>query len=94
VFRDFDMFGTPLPPNEADSILIIDTDAMLSLSIPTQGFQPVARRNQQIGESLRAMQRDQPAQRGRSDVGEVFNGLPLEEPFGLFTPEAPDHSSS
>jgi len=45
-----------LLPGEADPILIIDSDAVLTLPIAVKGFQSVARRNQKIGERLRTIQ--------------------------------------
>jgi hypothetical protein len=48
IIHDFDLFRVTLPPYKADSPLVIDPQAMLSLAIPFQGFQPVGRGKTQI----------------------------------------------
>jgi hypothetical protein len=48
-------------PYEADAILVVNPDAVLTLPISAQRFQAIAGRNQQIGESLRAVERSQPS---------------------------------
>ena len=42
------IFGACRSPAKTDSELIVDSDAMLTLSLPLQGLKAVARRNTQI----------------------------------------------
>ena len=91
VFGNFDMFGTSLPPREADAVLIIDSDAVLVLPVAVQPFQAIARRNQQIVQSTSTVKGNQPAKRDRRDGVELFDPFPLEKALSLRTPETPDH---
>jgi|HubBroStandDraft_6_1064221.scaffolds.fasta_scaffold176413_2 hypothetical protein len=50
IVGNFDFEGVAAPPNEADSPLIVDANAVLSLPIAAQGFEPIARRGCQIAE--------------------------------------------
>jgi hypothetical protein len=45
---NLDVIRITLIPNKAHSPLIVDSNAVLPLSIPTQGFQAVSRRNPEI----------------------------------------------
>lgn len=38
-------------PREANAILIVDSDAVLTLSLPPKAFQAIPRRKRQIGEA-------------------------------------------
>jgi hypothetical protein len=51
VIDDFDVFGAAVRPSEADSPLVVDANAVLSLPVSPQGLQPVSRRNPQIAEA-------------------------------------------
>ena len=48
VVDDFHIVGVAIPPNEADAILIIDSDAVLAFALAVQSLQPVSGRNIQI----------------------------------------------
>jgi hypothetical protein len=91
VFRDFDIFGTPLPPSETDAVLIVDADAVLSLAVTGQRFQAVARGNRKIGERLGTVESDKTPESDGSNTGKFPDPLALEEPLGLLALEAPDH---
>ena len=56
IVRDLDPFRTLVRPEEADAILIIDSDAVLTFSIPGQGLQLVAGRHGQGGEGYRGVE--------------------------------------
>ena len=56
VVYDFHIVGVAVPPNEADAILIIDTDAVLALALAMQSLQPVSGRNIQIIQGYGGMQ--------------------------------------
>lgn len=48
VVRDFDFEGMAVLPSEADAVLLVDPDAVLSASISTQPLEPVRRRHRQM----------------------------------------------
>ena len=48
VVDDLYVFGTAVSPPEADTVLVVDADAVLSAAISFQGLEPVARRDAQI----------------------------------------------
>ncbi len=93
MFRDFDVFGIAVPPYEADAVLMVDADAVLSFSAAAQRFKPVARWHQEIGRSLGAIESNEAPERHRSDSGKFLDPLAFEQPFRLLRPEAPDHQS-
>jgi hypothetical protein len=93
VFRDFGIFGVSFLKGETNPILVVDPYAVLSFAVAGQRFQAVARRNQQIGDCLRGVQRSQAPQGDRRDTAEIFDTLPMEEAFRLLASEAPDHTA-
>jgi len=48
--------GTILCPGKADSVLIVDPDAVLSLAVSPQAFQPIAGRDEKIRQGARAVE--------------------------------------
>jgi hypothetical protein len=56
--------GTILCPGKADSVLIVDPDAVLSFAVSPQGFQSIAGRDQKTGQGARAVQGKQAPPRG------------------------------
>jgi hypothetical protein len=48
VICDFNILSASVCPSEAEAPLPVNTDAVLSGSIPFKRFQPIARRNSQI----------------------------------------------
>jgi hypothetical protein len=51
IVGDLDLMRSVRLPDEADSILIVDSDAVLTSSSPLECLQPVARRNAKVVES-------------------------------------------
>ncbi|MNL88828.1 hypothetical protein D3C87_2187830 [compost metagenome] len=47
IITDLDLIGVAIPPNETNTPLIVDPDAVLSLAIALQGLQAIPRRNEQ-----------------------------------------------
>jgi hypothetical protein len=43
--------GIPITPKEADTVLIVDPDAMLSVAFTFEGFQSISRENRKIREN-------------------------------------------
>jgi hypothetical protein len=83
VIHDFDVIGASFVPTKADSVLVVDPDAVLPDPIPFQGFQPVARPRRMIAQRCRDVQGIQPAARSGFDVRETGNPLSAEQPFGI-----------
>jgi len=52
IVSDLDVISVILPPFEADSVLVVDSDAVLSLPVAMQFLEPVSRRNSQVVERL------------------------------------------
>jgi len=59
VVHNLNVVGFPLIPTKTYSPLVIDSDAVLSLSSPAQGLQTVSRWNSEIIERLRPMEQQQ-----------------------------------
>ena len=95
VVDDFDVVGPTLRPAEAQAVLVIDTNAMLSFTVAMQLFQVVARGLQvlQFNGLIKTVQlHPRPledvagarATRGRG-------ALPVEQVLRSFIPERPNH---
>jgi hypothetical protein len=76
---------------EANSILIVDSNAVLPFAVAVQTLQAVTRRDEQVGNGLRGVERSQSTQGYGCDVGELFDALTAEKAFRLLASEAPDH---
>jgi hypothetical protein len=48
VVNDVDFFRAGHGPPKTDSILVVDSDAVLPLAIPSQGFQSIAPRDAEL----------------------------------------------
>lgn len=53
IINDLDLVRVTISPDEADAVLVVDPDAVLSSSIAGQRFEPIARERAQIPESAR-----------------------------------------
>jgi hypothetical protein len=78
-------------PNEADSVLIVDPDAMLSGPILLQGFKPVRWRNAKISELDRRFQLIELAQSSFRNTGPAPMIPSFKEQFGVSVFKALDH---
>jgi hypothetical protein len=56
IIHDLNVKGVSRLPDEADAVSIVDSDTVLSLAIPFEGFQPQAGKAK-ILKRLRAMQK-------------------------------------
>ena len=81
-----------LPPDEADAILVVDPDAVLSQPVSTQSFDAVARESAEVIESLGRVQLRQLALRHPGDPPKSACGMAEEQGLGVLAPEGPDHS--
>lgn len=48
IIHDRNVAGVPVAPNKADTPLIVDPNAVLSLTVSVERFQPIARRRCQV----------------------------------------------
>jgi hypothetical protein len=55
VIHGFYFMRTVRSPLETDAKPVVDSDAVLSFTIPAKGFQTIGRRRLEVGENLRCM---------------------------------------
>ena len=93
IVGDFHIQGVAVFPVKANPPLIVDPDAVLALPIPGQLFQPIPRWNFQIGQSIGSIKHEELLQsRTVNFLRELSRTFTLEDPFGLWVFEAPNHS--
>jgi nitrogenase subunit NifH len=93
VFGDFDIVGIPFFPAKADSILVVDSQAVLTLAISSERFETIARRNAQIGEILGGIQCNQPAQGDIGQMSQAFHKAAFEQSLRVKIAERLNHDS-
>jgi hypothetical protein len=102
VIHNLDRFGTAFRPAEADSILVVESNAVLSRSIPGELLKPVARQARDIFQSFGRVQacqldssllmqllRQQPPGRFRSQAAIDVFGRDIAEADDCHTPIIP-----
>ncbi|GAA1633772.1 hypothetical protein GCM10009700_21190 [Brevibacterium sanguinis] len=67
VVNDLHLLRTGAGPHEADPLLVVDPDAVLSGPITLEGLEPIAGRDSEILEGLRGSDLTQLKQRGSED---------------------------
>jgi len=91
IINDLNAFGRTVSPDEADSPLIVNADAVLHFSIAAWSLKMVTRRYPQVFQFPRAVQVQE------LSPGHPFNGwktrhiLIGEQPCGIGTAERPNH---
>src|SRR5580700_2106729 len=84
-----------VPPDETDSVLIIDVNAVLTSAVTLEWFEPVSRRYPQVVQCRGVIQHQELSQRGLPEVrrrqASAFAGHP--EGLGLGIGEAANHTS-
>lgn len=94
VVDDFNLFGISSGPNEADAPLVIDADAVLTLTVAREGFEPVAGRKLQKIELHGGVEQLKSGQRPFLDVGRQPPGAGAFPKAGRFgAGEALDHTA-
>jgi hypothetical protein len=94
VVDDFHIVGVAVPPHEADTILIIDSDAVLSLALAMQGLQPVSGGNIQIIQRHGGMQQEELLQCPHFQIGGNPSASPrLPKLLRISIPEACYHGA-
>jgi hypothetical protein len=56
IVHDLYVVRVAVSPNEADAILIVDPNAVLSLAIPSQLLEPISRRDPEVANVRGGMQ--------------------------------------
>ena len=99
VIHNFNLIGSGIRPKETDAILVVDSDAMLPLSISNQRFQPITRRNSQFvqcGYGIKLVEfssGDFPEQL-RTALPGVFGAIAVENPFRTFVLKRHNHADT
>jgi hypothetical protein len=94
VIHYLDVYWTCLGPYKTDSPLVVDANAVLSLSVASQGFQVVAgRRLHEIQCLSRIQLRQLPLCYGQECL-ESTRALALVQRLGVFALERLDHADS
>jgi hypothetical protein len=92
VIDDFDIVGVPFIPPETDTPLIVNADAPLSFSIPSQLLQPVGRRDTEEIKVGSAVNQGQFSKGGLLNIPGKSGGKEPAEYFQSFlAPECLDH---
>lgn len=95
VIDDLHVVGIAILPVEADTPLLVDPDAVLSPSIPFQGFEAVTRRYPQIVQGDCAVEYTQLPPDDRLDSsGQAPGGRPIPDSFRFPVGEIPDHHAT
>lgn len=83
VVDHFDVYGSEVGPPEADSPLVVDTDAVCAFAVSAERFEAVPR---WIAEVRKALRGEDPRDTGGSShvevIGQFANGLVIGKPFG------------
>jgi hypothetical protein len=94
IVYDLDVVSIPVFPDEADAILIVDADAVLSLAVPLERFKVVDRNCREVAESGCDVQFPKPPLR-RALAGLKLRHMPsLGKSLGVLVAKALDHMGS
>ena len=94
IVNEFDIFCTPISPDEADPPLGIHPDAVLSTTVADQLLKAVSRRDQQILKNLRSVKHLELAKRRPLQLPvNTLDVLLMPDALGIATAERSDHDS-
>jgi hypothetical protein len=91
VVHHFDLLSVAVLPYEADPILVVDPDAVLTTSISTESLEVVARERAQVVKPVRRVQLHQLALSDPGNAPKPPCRMALKERLGVSIPERPDH---
>ena len=80
-------------PSEAEAILVVDTDTVLTDPIPLQRLQPISRRDTQVRQTRCDLQLPELSQCNALDEHPPENPLATGQCRGVSIPERPDHET-
>ena len=87
IVDDLDSFRRAFSPDKAQSPLVVDPDAVLTLPVAVQCIEAVSWDRRQVLQPLSVIQHSQLSPRDRFNVSELAAVLALEELLGLLAPE-------
>ena len=92
VVYDLDVVGVPARPAEADSPLVVDSDAVLTAASAFQAFQAVRRWDPQVGQITSIVQHSQLPSCYRLNIRrQALRPLPAPYLLGVAIPKGLDH---
>lgn len=92
VVNDLHVVGVTIAPAKADAPLIVDSYAVLPCTVSPELLEPVPRWDPEISQSLRSIEQQQlPKGQVQDRRWPPAHTLPVEDAFGVPTPEALDH---
>jgi hypothetical protein len=91
VVRYFHVSRTIASPTETDPELVVDSDAVLTLAVAPQQFQPISRRRAQEVQRMRSIQHRKLARCDSSNPRVPLGPAGFEEALRLYAPEALVH---
>ena len=83
----------PVFPPKADTVLIVNADAILSGTIAFQCFQPVRRRRRQVSKLIRAIDLNQSSQRHSRNLLKSPDALLMEDRLRVFIAKGADQTT-
>jgi hypothetical protein len=93
IVDDLDVVRVCSEPAEADSPLIVDSDAVLASSVTGEFFKAIRRRDAEINEAGRGIEHNEFAKGNSVKVRRhSANPLPFEKALGVGVAKAADHS--
>ena len=98
IVHNLSVSDAALRPSKTDPILTVDSDAVLTLSIPFQCLQVVARRDPEILNALCVVEDEKlgsssPLQIWRTDLPSGLGVFAVEHILGALVTESQDHAS-
>jgi len=94
IIHDLDVVSVALSPHETDPPLIVDSNAMLTLTVAVKLLQAVAGRDAQVLQRLCVVQHGHLATRGALDILKTRAAPAVEERFRVFAAERLYHLST
>lgn len=92
IVHDFDLLGAGRRPEKADSILIVDPDAVLTGTVTPECFEAIAWWDAEVLQPPRDFELAQLASRRRLDAHEAPDSLALGQGLRLGVPERDNHT--
>lgn len=83
VIHDLNVVGISVAPDKTDAPLIVDADAVLSLSVSVKSFETIARRGCQVAQFRGNIQLAEFPLRHSLDAAKPLDPLPGMKPFRL-----------
>jgi hypothetical protein len=94
IIDDLDVFRRAFAPDEAESLLIVDPDAMLTLPVTAQSLKPVSWNCRHVLQPLGVLQHPKLPPCYRSNVAESAALLAVKKLLGLLAAEGSYHTGS